>query len=138
MRGIPYSLSRFYLRLIREPSVSRAVNVRKHNFGGIKDKLIRGNLMIRNVSLTSVLLAAVLATGCASATKDQQDAANQRVDEAVSKADEAQAKVSAVEQRANEAYRLAEEALAAAKAAQQSADAANERAARMLQQSSRK
>lgn len=93
---------------------------------------------MRKLVLTSVMLSMALAAGCASTSREQQDAYSQKANDAMARADEALSAARSAENRANEAYRKAEEALAAAQAAQQSADAANERAARMLQQSSRK
>ncbi|MFJ2326672.1 alanine-zipper protein [Pseudomonas sp. NPDC087690] len=69
------------------------------------------------LKFSALALAAVLATGCSSASK------------------ETEARLTATE---DAAYRKADEALAAAQKAQQTADEANERALRMLDKASRK
>ncbi|MBB4866830.1 hypothetical protein HNP46_005737 [Pseudomonas nitritireducens] len=83
---------------------------------------------MKNVLKFSALaMAAVLATGCSSHSKE--------FEARLTAADDVAAKANA---RAEEAYTRADEALAAAQKAQQTADEANERAARMLQKASRK
>ncbi|MHD0644996.1 Lpp/OprI family alanine-zipper lipoprotein [Pseudomonas aeruginosa] len=83
---------------------------------------------MKNVLKFSALaLAAALATGCSSASKETEARLT-----AVSDVSEKAAA------RAEEAYARADQALAAAQKAQQTADEANERALRMLNKASRK
>lgn len=72
-------------------------------------------------------LAAALAAGCSSASKEQVE--RQAVTDTA---------IATAQSRADLAFGKAEEALAAAQKAQQTADDANERALRMLEKSSRK
>ncbi len=79
------------------------------------------------LKFSALALAAVLATGCSSVSKETEARLTATEDAAA----RAQA-------RADEAYRKADDALAAAQKAQQTADEANERALRMLDKASRK
>ncbi|MFB8829134.1 Lpp/OprI family alanine-zipper lipoprotein [Azotobacter sp. CWF10] len=74
------------------------------------------------LKISALTLAALLAAGCSSASKETEARMTATEDAAA----RAQA-------RADEAYRKADEALAAAQRAQQTADEANERALRMLE-----
>ena len=87
----------------------------------------KGNTMNNVLKFSALALAAVLATGCSSVSKETEARLTATEDAAA----RAQA-------RADEAYRKADEALAAAQKAQQTADEANERALRMLEKASRK
>lgn len=79
------------------------------------------------LKFSALALAATLAVGCTSVTKEQ--AAREAVtNEAVATA----------QSRADAAFSKADEALVAAQKAQQTADESNERALRMLEKSSRK
>ena len=88
---------------------------------------LKGNTMNNVLKFSALALAAVLATGCSSMSKETEARLTATEDAAA----RAQA-------RADEAYRKADEALAAAQKAQQTADEANERALRMLEKASRK
>ena len=90
-------------------------------------KSLKGNTMNNVLKFSALALAAVLATGCSSVSKETEARLTATEDAAA----RAQA-------RADEAYRKADEALAAAQKAQQTADEANERALRMLEKASRK
>jgi uncharacterized protein YceK len=79
---------------------------------------LKGNTMNNVLKFSALALAAVLATGCSSISKETEAARAQA--------------------RADEAYRKADDAMAAAQKAQQTADEANERALRMLEKASRK
>lgn len=87
----------------------------------------RGTPMNNVLKLSAIALAAVLATGCSSMSKETEAR--------LTATEDASARAQA---RADEAYRKADEALAAAQKAQQTADEANERALRMLEKASRK
>src|SRR5690606_18820555 len=91
-----------------------------------KDHL-KGKTMNNALKLSALALAAVLATGCSSLSKE----AEARLTATEDAAARAQA-------RADEAYRKADDALAAAQKAQQTADEANERRLRMLEKARRK
>jgi hypothetical protein len=93
----------------------------------INRKSLKGNTMNNVLKFSALALAAVLATGCSSVSKETEARLTATEDSAA----RAQA-------RADEAYRKADEALAAAQKAQQTADEANERALRMLDKASRK
>jgi type IV secretory pathway VirJ component len=88
---------------------------------------LKGNTMNNVLKFSALALAAVLATGCSSVSKETEARLTATEDAAA----RAQA-------RADEAYSKADEALAAAQKAQQTADEANERALRMLEKASRK
>lgn len=90
-------------------------------------KSLKGNTMNNVLKFSALALAAVLATGCSSHSKETEARLTATEDAAA----RAQA-------RADEAYRKADEALGAAQKAQQTADEANERALRMLEKASRK
>jgi hypothetical protein len=79
------------------------------------------------VKFSALALAAAIASGCSSQTKEQA-ALLTATNEAVAIA----------QARADEAFKKADEALVAAQKAQQTADESNERAIRMLEKSSRK
>ena len=83
---------------------------------------LKGNTMNNVLKFSALALAAVLATGCSSMSKETEARLTATEDAAA----RAQA-------RADEAYRKADDALAAAQKAQQTADEANERALRMLE-----
>ena len=72
------------------------------------------------LKFSALALAAILATGCSSVSK------------------ETEARLTATEDAAARSQARADEALAAAQKAQQTADEANERALRMLDKASRK
>lgn len=91
------------------------------------DFILKGNTMNNVLKFSALALAAVLATGCSSMSKETEARLTATEDAAA----RAQA-------RADEAYRKADEAMAAAQKAQQTADEANERALRMLDKASRK
>ena len=91
------------------------------------DSIFKGNTMNNVLKFSALALAAVLATGCSSMSKETEARLTATEDAAA----RAQA-------RAHEAYRKADEAMAAAQKAQQTADEANERALRMLEKASRK
>ena len=74
------------------------------------------------LKFSALALAAVLATGCSSVSKETEARLTATEDAAARS-----------QARADEAYRKADEALAAAQKAQQTADEANERALRMLE-----
>lgn len=88
---------------------------------------LKGNTMNNVLKFSALALAAVLATGCSSISKETEARLTATEDAAA----RAQA-------RADEAYRKADDAMAAAQKAQQTADEANERALRMLEKASRK
>lgn len=88
---------------------------------------LKGNPMNTALKISALTLAAILATGCSSVSKETEARLTATEDAAA----RAQA-------RADEAYRKAEEALSAAQQAQATADEANERALRMLEKASRK
>tara|TARA_R110000782_G_C14542294_1_gene383921 strand:- start:118 stop:519 length:402 start_codon:yes stop_codon:yes gene_type:complete len=88
---------------------------------------LKGNTMNNVLKFSALALAAVLATGCSSMSKETEARLTATEDAAA----RAQA-------RADEAYRKADDAMAAAQKAQQTADEANERALRMLEKASRK
>ena len=88
---------------------------------------LKGNTMNNVLKISALTLAAILATGCSSMSKETEARLTATEDAAA----RAQA-------RADEAYRKADEALVAAQKAQQTADEANERALRMLEKASRK
>jgi hypothetical protein len=88
---------------------------------------LKGKTMNNVLKLSALALAAVLATGCSSMSKETEARLTATEDAAA----RAQA-------RADEAYRKADDAMAAAQKAQQTADEANERALRMLEKASRK
>jgi hypothetical protein len=92
-----------------------------------KTRSLKGNTMNNVLKFSALALAAVLATGCSSMSKETEARLTATEDAAA----RAQA-------RADEAYRKADEAMAAAQKAQQTADEANERALRMLDKASRK
>ena len=90
-------------------------------------KSLKGNTMNNVLKFSALALAAVLATGCSSTSKETEARLTATEDAAARS-----------QARADEAYRKADEALAAAQKAQQTADEANERALRMLDKASRK